>query len=769
MMKKHIYSKTFLGATVVLMASMTTSCSDEFLSEKKNYDNTSTEIYDYYSGANGRLNDLYYWCNPNIQGASGARLWQFPSMGLQDDHSQSTEEYSGFGCFVNPQSPMNTVTGTTQPPEYFQGTSAYSLSNNAWGRIRNINDVIQGVKNGALSDSEKNEILGQCYFLRAWCYYYLVRYYGGVPIITDVLNASSESATPRSSTKACIDFICEDLDNAATLLKEKSGSGQWLTGSNYGRVTTGTAMALKGRVLLLWASPLFNRDNDESRWTAAYNYMKDEAIPAINACGYGLGHESDPGVNASGWAQMFLDLGGNEEGVWVSLYNRVVPDLTPDYQRNNLWEQGARPANTLGNNGKTPSAMIVDLFPMKDGKRPSTYNSYSKLEASSYTYNPEFPFADRDPRFYRTFAFPGVYWRFSGDPNTSKSCNPYTGDKYILWNYVWYNDASKYNDPTSSDAYGADNLLKNVHGMYIRKFSDDLDVNSTPNYDFNTEGKSIGFRCCQTSTMEIRYAEVLLNYAEAACMTNHMDEAVAQLKRIRARAGYDASDNYGLPANLAGDQATCMSAILYERQIEFAYEGKRFEDMRRWLLFDGGVNFASIGAKQLTGWGGNTCTWLGVLPFNDQRRENMEFRLKDEFNYTDKKSGLTWENTSAIPAERETANPDPIVGTKNPKMTRAERDAYAVDLSESNIKSESLTDQLDKLKEFYDTYLVRKTKKGDGYDSNNNMLYVKFEPRYYILGLTQSAQANNPLLEQTVGWEDYTKGGTNGTFDPLAE
>ena len=102
-------------------------------------------------------------------------------------------------------------------------------------------------------------------------------------------------------------------------------------------------------------------------------------------------------------------------------------------------------------------------------------------------------------------------------------------------------------------------------------------------------------------------------------------------------------------------------------------------------------------------------------------------------------------------------------------MTREERDAYAVDLSEKNIKEQPLVDQLANLKEFYDKYLVRKTKKGDGYDSNNTQLYIKFEPRYYILGLTQSAQTNNPSLEQTIGWEDYTKGGAPGTFDPLAE
>lgn len=756
-MNRIIYNKFMLAGSVLFAVAMT-SCSDSFLEDKKNYDNTTSEIYNYYSGANARISDLYQACNPNIQ---ATRLWQFPSMGYAEEQSQCTEEYSGFSIFVDPQTDINTITGTTSCPEYFQGTSAYSLGATPWGVIRNVNDCIQGIEAGTLSEDEKNELLGQAYFLRAWRYYYLVRYYGGVPIIKEVMDASANSIVPRSSAKECIDFIIEDLDKAADMLRKRTVQSKW-PATDWGRITTGTALALKGRVLLMWASPLFNRDNDASRWTEAYNFMK-EAIPTINACGYGLAYENEPGINGSGWAKMFLDITNNPEAIYVTLYNKNIPDLTPDYQRNNIWEQGARPANTLGNNGKTPSATIIDLFPMKDGKRPASYNSYTKLESSSISYDPEYPFVDRDPRFYRTFAFPGEYWRFNGDPNTSVSCNPYTGNDYILWNYVWYNDPAKYDDVTSSDAWGADNLLGSAHGMYVRKFSDDLDVNPTPNYDFHTEGKSIGFRCCMTSTMEIRYAEVLLNFAEAACMTNNLSEAVEQLQRIRRRAGYTADNNYGLPTNISSDQQACMAAILYERQIEFAYEGKRSEDMRRWLLFDGGANFASIGAKALTGWGGNTCAWLGVTPMEGQRNENMEFRLKDEYNYTDGTSGRTWSLSSSVPAEREKDNPDPLLGGANPIMTRAARDAYALDLTKD------LTEGQEKLKEFYQTYLVRKTKKGDGYDSNNTRLTRTWKPRYYFYGLTQSAQINNATLLQTIGWEDYQNGGSNGTFDPLTE
>ena len=748
-MKRNIFSKIVLGVALTAMVTAT-SCSDEFLQDKKNYDNYTDEIYDYYSGANARISDLYQACNPNIQ---ASRTYQFPSMGYADEHSQSTEEYSGFSSFVDPQTSLNTVSGDGQCYDYF--TYAYQ-------RIRNVNDAIAGIENGKLQTVEKDELLGQAYFLRAWCYYYLWRYYAGVPIVKTVQDPVASSVTPRSSAKECFEFICSDLDIAAEKLYARTVESRW-GADNYGRITTAAAMALKARVMNLWASPLFNRENDQQRWNDAYEYMTETALPTINASGFGLAYEGNPGLNGAGWRQAFLDLSSNIEGIYVTVYNTQIPDQAPDYQRNNIWHQGARPANTLGNTGKTPSAMIVDLFPMADGKRPATYDGYSTLDASSIPYDAEHPFMNRDPRFYRTFAFPGVYWYFSGDPNTTTgdTCNPYKGDKYILWNYVWYNDPEKYNDPSSGDYWGADNLLDKAHGMYIRKFTDDRKTGV--NYVFNTAGKSIGFRCDQTSTFEIRYAEVLLNYAEAACMTNNLSVAVEQLKRVRARAGYTDENNFGLQDNLKSSQNACMAAILYERQIEFAYEGKRSEDMRRWLLYDGGVNFASIGAKALTGWGGNTLNWLGFKSLVGQRRENMEFRLQDSYNYSDKTSGRTWvpaDTDKADPALRDATNPDPVLK----EITRAVRDAYAIDLD-----AKSVAEQQDLLKEFYDKYLVRKTKKGDKYDSSNNQLMMSWQPRYYFFGLTQGNQDKNPTLPQTVGWEDYINNGANGTFDPLVE
>ena len=177
-----------IGAVCLTMAvaAVMSSCSDEFIQDKKNYSNTSSEIYNYYTGANGRLNECYRITLPNIQ-AGGGQIWQYNSLGMKDNHSQSTEEYRDFSTFVNPQVDLNTVSGTSGAPGYF-GSS--------WGRIREINETIEGILGGSLSDNDKNELLGQAYFLRAWCYYMLFRYYGSVPLVTNVQSPVPESFTP---------------------------------------------------------------------------------------------------------------------------------------------------------------------------------------------------------------------------------------------------------------------------------------------------------------------------------------------------------------------------------------------------------------------------------------------------------------------------------------------------------------------------------------------------------------------------------------------
>ena len=747
---KRVIKYFSFGLVSVLALS---ACSDQFLEDKKNYDNVTPDVYNYIEGANARLNDIYSWCLPQIANLSEATNYLSVSIGADDIAGKSTEEYTGFSDFVNPEIELTSMSGTNPVPDYFMGAHN-NIQNSIYGRIRNINDFIIGITGSTLTEEQKNLMLGQAYFFRAWCYYNLVKWYGGVPIVTQVLDPLEENYTERSTTKATIDFIISDLDNSAKLLAEKTMSGGW-TGEDYGRITTGTALALKGRTLLLWASPLFNRSNDKSRWENAYKLMKQE-LDSINSCGYGL-YQTVNNVNGSDFAGQFLTQGVNPEAVFVVLYNNISGDGL-DNQKNNSWERAIRPSNT-GGSGKRAGLALIEMFPMADGKMPNlaalsdpssiparTYkNTYSKLERSKYQYDETAPFMNRDPRFYRTFALPGFRWAFSGDATVRDAHNPsYNGGKdYVLWNYVWYVSLDDQGNPESGNSYGADNLLGSKQSVYIRKKSDDLDVNTSPLYQYvgsDTKGAAPFYSAAPL--IEMRYAEVLLNLAEVACGAGHLDEAVGYLRQIRERAGYSAETNYGLQDNLAADEATCMSAILYERQIEFAYEGKRFDDMRRWMLFDGGTGAVDgqPSTWKLTGWGGNTCTWLGFTPFNGQRRENIEFRTGNQFGV-----GTTqWDG-------------DPLL------KAGVERPAGV------NFNHPDTEDQLAALKLWYNTNLVTQYKMGDGRDSQHNAEYITFRPKYYLLGLSSGAQSHNKKLPQTIGWQDYNNGGAPGTFDPLAE
>lgn len=722
---------TLFGIGIVSALAFT-SCSDEFLEDKKNYDYTTNEIYDTPEGCQGRLNEIYRLCLPDVNGSPS---WKYPSVGKSDDQSKCTEEYSGFGAFVNPQSPLSVTSNNI--PDYFFG-AANNVQENAWGLIRGINDAIEGIKAGSLPEEDKAEYLGQAYFFRAWCYYKMFKWYGGLPLVENVLEPVEGVSVPRSTTKETVKFICNDLDMAAKLLADKTMNGGWSSDS-WGKVTTATALALKGRVLLFWCSPLFNRANDQARYVEAYTQMKQE-LDSINKCGHGL-FTSANNINGSAFALQFCQSDKNPEAVFVTLYNNLTTDLT---RKNSSWERSIRPKNATGS-GINASAMLIDMFPMADGKRPSTANTYTKLEASSYEYDKNYPFMNRDPRFYRTFAFPGFRWAYNGNSSVTAADpgNPSydDGKNYELWNYVWYTSLDDQEDPESGNSYGADNLLSNKSGVYVRKRSDDYDINSNSLYIFNASSNESGFTLSAQPYIELRYAEVLLNLAEVACGAGDLVYAVELLKQIRARAGYTAENNYGLQANLESDQAACMAAIIYERQIEFAYEGKRFDDLRRWMLFDGGQGKVegAPASWTLTGWGGNTCTYLGFAPLNGQRRENMEFRLADKYGL-----GGT------------TADSDPFVKNGGTRCA-------AVDLRND------LGTQQETLKAWYEENLVRKEKKGDAYDQNKVKLYMDFKPYYYFLGLGRGAQANNTKLQQTIGWEDYNNANAPGTFDPLAE
>lgn len=426
--------------------------------------------------------------------------------------------------------------------KYFEGTLQVSDvgdfgtkldANSNYGKIRTINMFIEEIDKGKLTDSWKATLKGQAYFFRAWRYFELMKLYGGVPIILTPQSAVGEAAkeeayVPRNKSSECIAQIVKDLDIAISTLP-----GKWGNSNDWGRITSGAAAALKGRVLLYWASPEFNPTNLAERWQAAYDACK-AAKDRLSSNGYGL-HDS--------FEEMWFSEVNNPEAVFVKGYNNLSGDQTSE---NNGYDDNTRPAiNGTGGGSNQPSKELLDAFPMKDGKKIDD-------PAGAYTYDPQLFYKNRDPRFDMTIAYNGCTWPLNGISN------------YRLWSYFVGN--------TTVEAGRATNT-----GFYCRKAIDP----ATATGDVQYSG---------TDWMEIRFAEVLLNLAEAACGVNKPDEAYTELKAIRERAGIEPGGDgmYGLKANMP--RAELFTAILDERLCEFAFEGKRFWDLRRWKLIEGKLN-----------------------------------------------------------------------------------------------------------------------------------------------------------------------------------
>lgn len=384
-----------------------------------------------------------------------------------------------------------------------------------YAQIRKINLLLQKVGSGSIDEETQNTLKAQALVLRAWRYFQMVRLYGGVPLILEPQELTDDLYVTRAKTSECIAQMVKDLDDAIAILPWK-----W-TSDDEGRITKAAAMAFKGRILLYWASPQFNPDNDKQRWEDAYNANK-QVMEELAQNGYGL---------YGSYSDLWFDE-MNVEAVFVKRFQE--PGLT------NSWNAGTRPISEAQNytGWNRPSLEMVESYPMADGT-PIT---------ESKDYDPVYFWKNRDPRFAQSIAYNGCLWELSGKSGR------------IQWTYV----GSELNNPTPS-------------GFYCRKA---VDESYTPYY---TERSS-------TDWIEIRYAEVLMNYAECAAELGKNDEAYTILKQIRNRAGIlPGSDGlYGLKAGMSQDDM--IKAIMLERKIEFAFEGKRYWDLRRRRLFASELN-----------------------------------------------------------------------------------------------------------------------------------------------------------------------------------
>lgn len=406
-----------------------------------------------------------------------------------------------------------------------------------YNRIRLINQAIIDVNNGTLEQEVKDNIIGQALFMRAYTYFDMVRYHGGVPYITVPQDRYEDDLyVRRNSTKECFEFILKDLDEAISKLPERILP----TSADYGKIDGNFALAFKAKVLLHMASPQFNPSNpwDNTYWTQAYEVNK-QAYEKLKSQGYRL-------------VENYEDIAlveRNAETVFA------VINSYPNKVAN--WDYGVRPGSeSRGPAYACPTWEFIKQFPMKDGKSfDDPTGAYYKSEdqlLQSYWEN-------RDPRFEKSIVWNGKIYEVSGK----------TGKRQ----YTALGIAHELDDFGINPKAGVNSTnLDRYSGFFIEKNSLlRLTQAEVQQYDVDY--------------IVMRFAEVMLNYAETANETGHVDDAKAILLEIRKRAGIEpgAEGDYGIKATTREEMR---EAILAERNIEFCFEGHRFWDLRRLRMLD---------------------------------------------------------------------------------------------------------------------------------------------------------------------------------------
>lgn len=347
-----------------------------------------------------------------------------------------------------------------------------------------------------------NRSMGETKVLRAFAYHRLSSLYGGVPLILKKMSMEDELNVPRNSYQEIIDFIVKELDEAAVALPTEYSD------DNYGRITKGAALALKSRVLLYAASALHNPGNDAGKWQKA----SDAAKAVIDMNSYTLHPD---------YAQTFNEEGNhNNEIIWALVRN------------NDLWEKFKAERN---------------LFPNYDGgyavtvptrRHVDTYETINGLSIDEDpTFDPQNPWADRDPRFYFTILFDGAPWR----------------DRQI----ETFLPGGKDSPDSPKDAWNASFTGYYTKKMVLENWSRSISESSSPNW------------------IMLRYTEMLLNYAEAEFQLGNEATAREYVNLVRSRPTVE------MPAITdSGDRL--LARIKNERRVEFYLEEHRFFDIRRW-------------------------------------------------------------------------------------------------------------------------------------------------------------------------------------------
>ncbi len=430
----------------------------------------------------------------------------------------------------------------------------------AWYGIRKAN---VGLANLSLltdaTEEEKKLIEGQLLFFRAWFHFSLMQYFGGLPYIDAVLPGDQPLRQPRLSYQECAEKAAADFRRAADLLPinwDRTVAGSKTSGKNELRINKIMALGYLGKNLLYAGSPLMNYASTKSK-----TYHPEYCKRAAEAFGelLDLVEKGQTQYALMPWNRYL-------ENFTTRGQNFRLPGGTEAIFRSTYWAANASNWHVLkaflpkvvGDPDIVfvPTANYVKNYGMKNGLPVPDNVAQADPESG---YNPEYPWKDRDPRFYNDIVFDGVKVVDGAIPagfGHLRYASLYTGGSY--------------RDPVSGSRTGY--TLKKFFYPGYNKYDALWNYGSAPHFN----------------VPYLRLADVYLMYAEAAVMghnsvtgqsSNFSKNAVDAVNTIRQRAGM-----VGVHTKFLSSVTDFLGEIRRERAVEMSFEGHRFNDLRRWML-----------------------------------------------------------------------------------------------------------------------------------------------------------------------------------------
>lgn len=468
----------------------------------------------------------------------------------------------------------------------FQGIKqCYILKNN----INNVPDI---------DNDTKNDYIAQADFLIGYYHFLLIRSYGPVILVKEEpkIDTPAELFLPRTNFDECVAWVTSKLDDAANRLPATR------TGNEYGLVTSMAAKAIKARLLLYAASPLFNGNTEyysnfrdvegNPLMSLSYDANKWQLAKIANKEAIDLAETGGVRLYAVGDAA-YPDMPEPKDPVQRALRFTIVDRVSSEF----VWaETRTEGAYSLQNkarpwwagtwNGVAPTMTMVDRFYTENGlpiDQDPAFDYQNRFNTVAFA--PEdrlikgegetqLMHLKREPRYYAWLSFHNGYYECRGNA-PANSTNNNNNLAYLPKYKKGESGAKILTQFLRNDNCGRRDRNNNYSptGMLVKK-------------GVRPDSESTGsiINPVNYPWPIVRLGELYLNYAEACVETNDLAEAITYINKIRVRAGIPTLQDAWGAIGVTLSQDKLREIVRQERQIELFLENHNFWDMRRWKL-----------------------------------------------------------------------------------------------------------------------------------------------------------------------------------------